>query len=230
MTMSTARFGSVGFVSAATCPFCHQSFPEPAPSECPQCGIHLVSADAAAGASFAGARAALLDDDDDRPVAPDDQAMPFMFLGRGRGELLGLSALGLAAFFLPWVYATAPRQAVFSGFNIAQRNGVTWAVAAAWFTLIPLIFSRRSVRQMRGARLITAVLSAMPLISAGVLMAFPPRAIEVRAAISIANRFDWGPGIYATIVIAVVAIFVSIFRFGGALIQPPAAASRSTKI
>lgn len=224
--IAAARFGSVELVSSATCPFCHQCYPEPAPEECPQCGVHLVSAEQVS--TMQAARAALLDDEEEAPLAPDEQPLPWTYLGRGKGELLGAAAAGLAAFFLPWVYATYPRQAVFSGLDIARRNGVTWAVAAAWFTLLPLVVSRRSIRQMRGARLIAAVLSAMPLISAGVLMAFPPKAIEVRSAISITNRFDWGAGVYATIAIGVVAVLISVLRFGGAPL-PSGAHSGETK-
>jgi len=68
--------------------------------------------------------------------------------------------------------------------------------------------TRRSIDQMRGARVAAAFLSAIPLITVSILWLNPPHARYVPL------RFEWGWGIYATWLLGLVATVASI-RFGG---------------
>ena len=61
----------------------------------------------------------------------------------------GLAVLGLCAFFAPWVRETAPEIRDLSGFDLARRLGWMWAPAVAFFVMIPLALTRRSVHAMR---------------------------------------------------------------------------------
>lgn len=229
-TATLAMYNLGVTTSTVQCPFCRQTFSEPFPQECPQCSIaldadsHRVSSasDPSNPVDAANLRAeAHHHDDDDAPTHPDETPLPFFYLGRFRGALILVSLVGLAFFFLPWVHAITPRQATFTGYDISRRTGVTWSVAVAWFTLLPLVISRRNIIKMRGARLAAAVLSSMPAIAATALLAFPPGAIEVREGITITNRFEWGAGIYLTIICSVIAIIFSVL-FGGKPTPPSA--------
>ena len=56
-----------------------------------------------------------------------------------------------------------------SGFDLAKNIGWLWSCLAAWCVLVPTTMSRRSIMQMRGARVAAAVLSAFPGISAAIV-------------------------------------------------------------
>jgi energy-converting hydrogenase Eha subunit A len=77
-----------------------------------------------------------------------------------------------------------------------------------WFILLPVVLSRRSIDQMRGARVAAAFLSAVPLVTAAILLLRPPHARFGP------TRYDWGWGIFATALIALVATAAAV-RFGG---------------
>jgi hypothetical protein len=76
--------------------------------------------------------------------------------------------------------------------------------------LVPTVLSRRSIVQMRGARVAAAFLSAIPAVAIGVLLAKPPRGSIIPV------RYTWDWPMWATLAISIVAIFVSI-RLGGSL-------------
>lgn len=198
------------------CPFCREIFPEREEKTCPLCSVALVPL------SSLPARDDHDDDDEsdggvahDRPrAAPEDAPLPWTYLGLARGPLLLLAALGLVAFFLPWVHTITPDRRVFSGADIAQRTGLAWGAFAAWFTMVPLVLSRRTARAMQGARLIVAVLGAVPATVAATLLLNPPKSAEVRG-LTIALRFEWDGAIYATVALGVLAAALGALRFGG---------------
>lgn len=125
-----------------------------------------------------------------------------------------LCVLGLVAFCLPWVHTFTPDCRVFTGIDIARRTGLTWAAGVAWFTLLPVLMSRRTIRTMLGARLVVAMLGAVPAICTLVLLMNPPSSAEARG-VTVHLRYTWDPAIYATLVLGLVTAAVGALRFGG---------------
>jgi hypothetical protein len=127
---------------------------------------------------------------------------------RGKGILVLGAFFGLLVFFAPWVAMTVPEVRLLSGAELARRTGWIWAAAAAWFVLLPMAFTRRTIDKMRGARVAAAFLSAVPVLTCSILWLVPPRARYVPI------RFEWAWGLYATWIVGAVAVATSI-RFGG---------------
>jgi hypothetical protein len=143
-------------------------------------------------------------------VPAAERELPKSYVGRGRGALLALSALGLACFFAPWVVMTRPEFMTLSGFDLARgRAGWLWGGAAAWFIMIPLVWTRRTVARMRGVRIICCLFAAMTLGEVVILMSIPPRASRY-----LSFEFSWGWGIWASGAISLIALFFAA-RFGG---------------
>jgi hypothetical protein len=122
--------------------------------------------------------------------------------------LLAFAVLGFVAFFAPWVDMTSPEIHQMSGAELAKRSGWIWGGGVAWFILFPLTLTRRSIDQMRGARVATAFLSAIPTITVSILWLMPPHARRVPI------RFEWGWGLYLTWILGLLATGVAV-RFGG---------------
>ncbi|HLK38058.1 MAG TPA: hypothetical protein VKU41_14955 [Polyangiaceae bacterium] len=189
-------------VALLACPFCHEMFERGEHRSCPVCGVELVpfqklpSSDDAAG-------------EDGVPRQPEHEPLPPTHLGRGRGVLVVLSIAGLAAFFMPWVKVTMPDITTYSGFSLARRLGWAWGAGIAWFVLLPTVVTRRTIVQMRGARVAAAFLAAFPGLTVGILLARPPHGSH-----GVPLRFTFGAGLYATLAISVAAVLVSLV-FGG---------------
>jgi len=169
---------------------------------CPVCGMALVAFD----------RLALSDDalaEDGLSRAPEREPLPAAFLGRGRGLLAGFALGGLAAFLLPWIHVTLPDIVTYSGLAVARRLGWAWGAGVAWFVLLPTVLSRRSIAEMRGARVAVAFLSSIPGVTALVLLLRPPHGSH-----GVPLRFSFGGGVYATLVLSVAALGVAVL-FGG---------------
>ncbi len=120
---------------------------------------------------------------------------------------------------MPWVRLEAPERVIFTGVDVARRTGLSWAAAVAWFTLLPLVLSRRSARAMRGVRLITAMLAAVPALIAATLLINPPAAAQVRGVV-VPLRFEWGHGLVATLALGLVASALGAFAFGRLPAEP----------
>ncbi len=150
-----------------------------------------------------------MEDDDELLDPPEHRPLPLLFMGRGRALLMVIAVLGLVAFFLPWVQLTMPDNVDYSGFVLSRRLGWTWAAAAAWFVLLPTVFTRRSIMQMRGARVAAAFLSAIPGITAAILLLRPPH-----GAHGVPLRFTFGAGLYASLILSVAGVVFGLL-FGG---------------
>jgi hypothetical protein len=187
------------------CPFCKEMFPSGETEECPLCGVKVVAANKLPEPST---------DDDGVPIDPDETVLPWTYFGLARGPLIVLCALGLAAFCMPWVHTFAPDKHVFTGIDIARRTGVTWSAGVAWFTLLPLILSRRSIRQMRGARLAIAVLAMIPALAAASLLLHPPTGAQAHG-VTFSLLYKWDPAIFATVALGLIATALGAARFGG---------------
>jgi hypothetical protein len=186
------------------CPFCRELFDPRERGACPVCGVPLVPLDRLPPSIDAQA-------EDGVPHRPENDSLGLAYLGRGRGPLVALGLAGLAAFMAPWVHVTMPDIVTFSGFELARRLGWSWAAGVAWFVLLPTVLSRRSITQMRGARVAAAFLSAIPGVTAAVLLGHPPHGSRV-----VPLRFEFGEGLYATLAISVAALLFALF-FGGRL-------------
>ena len=192
------------------CPFCREMFKPGEARTCPECGVGLTPLSKLPPSAEAQA-----EDEPLEEVPPHMETLPWRYAGRGRGFLLGLAILGLGLFFAPWVRETAPEIQTLSGAEFARRLGWLWAPAVAWFVMIPLVLSRRSIYKMRGARVAVAFLAGMVLTTALVRMGFTPPSSPLRPL-----RFEWGWGLYATAIAAAVAVLAAA-RFGGKLDDVP---------
>jgi hypothetical protein len=171
---------------------------------CPACGLALTDMARLPPSHDAAAE----EDDFGIPVQPHLEPLPLAYMRRGKGILAAAAILGFVAFFAPWVNMTSPETHVLSGADLARRSGWIWGAAVGWFVLLPMVVTRRSIDQMRGARVAAAFLSAVPAVTTSILWLMPPHSRYVPI------RFDWGWGLYANWLFGVLAVLVSI-RFGG---------------
>jgi hypothetical protein len=141
---------------------------------------------------------------------PEHRDLGLGYFGRGRGALLCLSLLGLFAFFMPWVEVRAPEQIVASGFDLARgRAGWLWGGAVAWFTMLPLVWTRRTIFKMRGVRIVCVLFAVLTLAEVTMMMSLPPQSSRMRPV-----DLSWGWGIYLSGAVSLVAALVAS-RFGG---------------
>lgn len=187
------------------CPFCKELFPEGEQTECPHCNIKLLPAGKALSTVDAG--------DGDEDEEDQEPQLPWGHWGHARGPLLVVSLLGLGFFFLPWVSVYTPDRAVYTGLEIAQRTQMGWAAAVAWFTLLPVVLSRRTVPRLRGARLAAALLTLVPAAVALLLLLNPPTTMQARG-LSVRIRFDWGIGLYLTLALGLLSTPFAFLRLG----------------
>ena len=166
------------------------------------CGVPLVAAE-----KLPPSHDVLLEE----PSRPEYEPLPLAYPGRGRGLLVALSVAGLAAFFLPWVHVTMPDVVSYSGFELARRLGWAWGAGVAWFILVPTVLSRRSIVQMRGARVAAAFLAAIPGLTVAILLA---RAPSQHGAYGVPLRFTFGAGLHVTLALSVVGLVAAVL-FGG---------------
>jgi hypothetical protein len=143
-------------------------------------------------------------------VPAEDRVVPWTYYRRGRGPLLVVAVLGLAAFFLPWVHLHRPDEIVLRGYDLARARG-TWffGCAIGWFVMIPLVLTRRTVYKMRGVRIITAMFAALSVVESTELLLHPPHGNRF-----VSLSFDWGWGVYATLALGIVGVVLGA-RFGG---------------
>jgi len=195
------------------CPFCRAMYRQGEGTTCSVCGVKLVPFERLPPSADALAEEPLV------AVLPEDERLPWYYAGRGRGPLLALAALGLLLFFAPWVNIELPDGAVRSGFELARgRAGWLWGGATGWLVLLPLVATRRSIHQLRGARPIAVAFSAMTLGEVLMLVSRPPQGRLVPIEI------HWSWGLYASAIVSLAAAIVSVL-LGGKLPPLPVAAS-----
>jgi hypothetical protein len=173
---------------------------------CQTCGVALVAFD-----KLPVSDEALSEDGVVRQ--PEWEPLALTYLGRGRGALALLALAGAAVFFVPWVHLTMPDVVSYSGFELSRRLGWAWGAGVAWFVMLPTVLSRRSIMNMRGARVAAAFLSAVPGLTAGLLLARPPH-----GAHGVPVHFTWGWGLFATLALSIAAVAFAVF-FGGGLVD-----------
>lgn len=183
------------------CPFCREMFEEKEARKCPACGLALKRLEDLPKSKVVGGEV--------EEIPPDEETLPWTYLGRGRGALLLVAALGVLAFFLPWVRERAPEDMVYNGPQVARHLGWMWAPFVSWMVMLALVASRRSVFRMRGARVAVAFLAGMSLMTVVVRMAFPPPRNPIDPHI-----LEWAIGMYVTLGLSIVAAGLALV-FGG---------------
>jgi hypothetical protein len=191
-------------VALFACPFCRDMFEKGEAAACPVCGVPLVAFEKLTASEEALA-------EDGTPIAPEHEVLPQTYIGRGRGALAALAAAGMVAFFLPWIRETMPDIVDYSGLGIAMKSGWAWGAGVAWFILAPTVLSRRTIMQMRGARLAATFLASFPGMTAAILLARPPH-----GSYHVPLHFTYGAGLYATLALSVAAMAFGLL-FGGPL-------------
>ncbi len=191
-------------VALLACPFCREMFERGEHPTCPVCGVSLVAFE-----KLPVSDEALSEDGVVREPAWEPQ--PFTYMRRGRGPLALLALVGLVAFFAPWVDVTMPDVVSYSGFDLARRLGWAWGAGVAWFVLLPMVVTRRSIMKMRGARVAAAFLAAVPGLTAVLLL------VRSRSGTHLVPlHFTWAWGLFATLALSLVALGFAFF-FGGGL-------------
>lgn len=193
------------------CPFCRKLFTKDEARVCPDCDVALV------GMSQLPPSLDALEDEAEQGAItlPENQPLPTTYLGSGRGALVALSVLGIAGFFLPWVELRMPETAVYSAFDLARgRAGWLWGGVTAWFVLIPLVMSRRTIARLRGIRVVAVMFAAMTLSEALMMWLMPPR----RGLTPLELHFRYG--LFFSGAISLVASIVAA-RLGGSLDNLP---------
>ncbi len=188
-----------------SCPFCRELYAKGEATRCPHCDLPLV--DAAKLPPSADARAL---DPEPEPESPLDVRRSFWFWKRGRGLGLLLAALGLAAFFAPWITLARPEPVELSGFDLA-RSGVAylWGGAIGWFLSVPVLFSRRTIAELRGVRVILFTFAAMTAIECAWIFVQPPRDYGYFSA-----RLGHTWGLYGSFLLSLLGAALAI-RMGG---------------
>ncbi len=198
----TASLRYARVVALLACPFCREMFERGESPNCPVCGVPLVAFE-----KLPISDEALSEDGVVRQ--PEWEPLPFAYLRRSRGALAVLAIAGLVAFFQPWVDLTMPDVVSYSGFELARRLGWAWGAGVAWFVLLPMVVTRRSIMKMRGARVAASFLAAVPGLTAALLLARPQHGGH-----GVPLHFTWGWGLYTTLALSVVALPFA-FLFGG---------------
>lgn len=156
-------------VGLVACPFCREMFEKGEADTCPVCGMSLVA--------FEKLPPSLEAREDEEPIAPVDEKLPWTYLGRGRGALALLGVIGLVLYFLPWMHVEVPFVRLYTGFDLGRSLGWAYGAGVGWLVLVPTVVSRRTIRQLNGARVAAGFLAAIPGVEALVLWLFPPHTL-----------------------------------------------------
>lgn len=198
--------------SLVACPFCREMYPPKEASACPDCDVALVPL---AKLPLSHDAEAVDPDEAEAPLEPHMETLPWTYHQRGRGLLVGFALAGLTLFFTPWVAERAPELRTLSGYELARMLGWMWAPAVAWFVMLPLVLTRRSIYRMRGARVAVAFLACIVLATVVVRVVFAPESTALRPV-----RIEWAWGLWATAALAI-STAVASFGFGGRLDDVP---------
>lgn len=191
------------------CPFCRQLFDASEAKSCPDCGLALRDL-----AKLPPSYEASIETIED-PTPPHMEPLPFAYLGRNRGLLVALALLGLAMFFAPWIRETAPDLQTLSGYGLARLRGYFWAPAVAFFVMVPLVLTRRSIYAMRGARVAVGFLAGVVIVTAALRLGITPKSTLLRPV-----HVEWAWGLYATAAVGL-ACLAAALGFGGRLDDLP---------
>jgi len=188
-------------MALVACPFCREMFEQGEAKECPVCGMALIAFDKLPPSRETH-------DEFGLPHQPEHELLPWTYIKRERGLIVALALVGLALFFFPWVHQTLPYDLELSGFLLARRLGWVWGAGVGWLVLVPTVLSRRTIAQMRGARVAAAFLSIASLVACLILYLRPPHGVHYKP------HFTFTPAFWATAIVSVIATIASL-RLGG---------------
>ena len=188
-------------MSRWVCPFCREVLKQGDQTHCPLCGVKRMEVE--------NHPSEVHIEEEQTPLASEHAPLPLTDLGHGRGVLIAFAWAGMAVFFLPWIHVTLPETVDLSGVDLARKLGWVWASEVAWFTLLPLVVSRRSRAQLQGARVPAFFLSAIPSITIMNLLMSPPKGRLVPL------RFTYGWPLWATLCLSIAACVIAVARLGG---------------
>jgi hypothetical protein len=183
-------------------------FEEAEAKQCPVCGVALAKLEKLPPSHDAAS-------EDGVPVEPELERLPLTYARRGRGALVGIAVAGLGLFFTPWIVQTVTllhESTVYSGLAVAKEFGWPYAALVAWFVLLPTVLSRRTIFDLRTARLAVALLASIPGITASVLLARVVTNVQSAHALKYATTAQWG--LLATLFASLGAFLVAL-RLGG---------------
>jgi hypothetical protein len=211
VSVELVSYASAAPMSAGltACPFCRQMFDASELTSCPDCGLALK--DLTKLPPSYDARIEYPEE----PIPPHMETLPWTYLGRNRGLLLLLSVAGLGAFFAPWIREAAPEIRTLSGYGLALLRGYFWAPAVAYFVMIPLVITRRSIYKMRGARVAVAFLAGIVITTVAIRLGFTPKSTLLRQV-----HVEWDWGLYLTGLLGLASLAAAI-GFGGRLDDLP---------
>jgi hypothetical protein len=158
-------------VALLACPFCRTLFTSAEAAICPACELALVP--------IAQLSPKPGSDEEDEAGIPRDppelRPFPFLFLGSRRGGTLAGALATLSLFWAPWVRLERPDLIELSGSDLARAGAPwLWAGALGCFVVIPLLLSRRTIRQLLGVRAITIAFALMTTVETVLLVTRPP--------------------------------------------------------
>ena len=136
------------------CPFCRELYQQGEVEVCPECDIPVKPLTELPLSPEAQAL-------EEQIVPPEHESFSWLYAGRARGPLVVVALCGIGAFFAPWLNQTAPYELHWSGFEFARQLPWLWAAGVAWPVMLAVVISRRSIHQMRGARVAVAFLATM---------------------------------------------------------------------
>ncbi len=191
--------------SLLACPFCRELYESGEAETCPVCGVVLKPL-ADLPPSFEVREQMAQEWEQTHPA---DRKLPWLALGRNRGLLALGSALGLAAFFAPWIVLIKPELRSLSGFDLFSTRGFWFAGGAlGWFINIPLVLSRRTINQMRGVRAVVILFCSLTACQALLLVLLSPTEAMVPL------EYHWGWGLHVSAALSLLTSALG-FRFGG---------------
>ncbi len=188
-------------MALVACPFCREMFELAEAKECPVCGMALVAFEKLQPSRETH-------DEHGLPLDPTEETLAWTYFGRMRGALSIVALLGAVLFFIPWIHQTLPEDYELSGFFLARRLGWLWGAGVGWLVLIPTILSRRTIAQLRGARVAAAFLSATSLVSCAILLVRQPHGTHYRP------HFSFEPAFWLTMGVSLVAVALSLMLGG----------------
>jgi hypothetical protein len=177
-------------------------------TRCPDCGVDVVALH-----ELPPSAETVLEREAETEAIPEEfRRRSWRDLGRGRGWLIFFALLGLVGFFQPWFVLRKPEEFVLSGFRIARHfAGWVWAGAVAWFVLIPLVASRRTIASLRGVRAVCAFFASLTAGEILVLVNVSPT-----SKVHVPIEFGWCWGLFFSAAASVLATIVAL-NLGGAL-------------
>src|SRR5690606_14318689 len=95
-----------------------------------------------------------------------------------------------------------------------------WGGGVGWFVMLPLVLSRRTIRQMRGARVAVGFLAGMVLTTVAARLLFEPTPHPL-----VPLRYAWGWGLYGAGLLGLLGLGLAC-AFGGSLTDMPTQQTR----